>query len=679
MSTDFDPAKLTPLVVPQQRGRAGGLVKILAAVILLAGGGWAFSSGIVSRRLFREAPKVVRFVEVDEGDIAYVATEYGSVESANNTVIRCQVEALVGAMGGTTGGQANTTGSGQGSTTSGSSGQTGSGSNSSSTSSTTKTSASQKTTSKTDTSSSTSSTSGSTSSSTSSSSSSSSSNSSSSGSMSSSSSGSSSSSSSSSSGASSATGASKPTIRSFSYVVTPFVPLRPDSASTGSTIAKKQGQSGGMMGSGGGGAGGRGGSGRGGRGGGSMLTDEKPGSTRIVEIVPEGTRVKKGDIVCKLDSSTYEDEERVQQSRYESAKAYVKQAEQILGVNEITLEEYDKGIYPNDLDLIRQYIETCKLNLDRAKRTMDWSHDMLKKGFRAPYQVVADDLTYEQARIALDEAEGMRRRLVEQTGPKIKKALLANVKAALADKLTQDAALSLETQRLARLRRNIANCTLRAPRDGIVIYANQTNPWGMITQRIEQGVTLHQDQPVINLPDPQQMRVKVSINEAKVSRIYPGLEATIAIDAYPDVTLHGRVTEVIPISTPLRGSDVHIYYANVEILDEVDLLKPGLSAEITFNVQSKHRALRVPLECVRWINERPYVAVHTPGADDTVWSWKEIDVGISDDIYAEVTSGLDRGDRVAIAPAELPAPEPTKNSPNPHPRPSTTSTSNDNP
>ena len=46
------------------------------------------------------------------------------------------------------------------------------------------------------------------------------------------------------------------------------------------------------------------------------------------------------------------------------------------------------------------------------------------------------------------------------------------------DLLTQEASFKLEDQRLKRLRRNIANCTVRAPGDGIVVYANQADWWG---------------------------------------------------------------------------------------------------------------------------------------------------------------------------------------------------------
>ncbi len=407
----------------------------------------------------------------------------------------------------------------------------------------------------------------------------------------------------------------------------------------------------------GGGGGGRGGGGGGGRGGNNaMLTDEKPGSTRIVDILPEGSPVKQGEIVCRLDSSAYDDEEKAQLIRYYQAKSYVDQAQSILEVDQISLREYEEGIYPQDLQLINQYLKTCELDRSRAARTAAWSREMLKKGFRTPYQTRGDELVLEQADIALAEAKGMLTRLVNQTGPKILKSLQANLKAALSDKLTQDASYSLEKQRLDRLHKNIENCTVRAPRDGIIVYANAANPFGRVTAAIDQGVTLRQDQPIFKIPDPEHMRVKAQINESKVMLVHEGMQATITIDAYPGQLLHGRVTEIVPISTPLMASDVRVYSASIDILDVLKNLRPGLSAEVTLKVDAKRGVTRVPVDSIRWVGERAFVARHDP-ANEESWSWRPIEIGLSDIAYAEVVSGLEIGDRVVASPDDLPAPD----------------------
>jgi multidrug efflux pump subunit AcrA (membrane-fusion protein) len=414
----------------------------------------------------------------------------------------------------------------------------------------------------------------------------------------------------------------------------------------------------------GGGGGGRGGGGRGkGRMGGLMLEDERPGSTTIVWIIPEGTPVKKGDVICELDSSAFQDEEQAQRIRYLQAKSYVEQANSILEVNKINLREYRDGIYPQDQQLVKHYVATCQLEKDRLERAAAWSRAMQQKGYRTSLQVKGDEQALDRANIALAEAENMVNRLLKQTGPKLLKALEANVKAIESDKYTQDAAFNLESQRLERIRKNVKNCTLIAPSDGIVVYANQSNQWGMVTATISEGVTVRQDQPIINLPDPLHMRVKARINESKLALVRSGQSARIVIDAFPTQPLKGRVGEVTAINTPLNASDVRVYYANVDIAEGFKELRPGLSAEVVFLVDSRRNVTRIPLDSIRWVHEHGYVALEdrsvASDSDKPRWRWKEVQVGLSDLQHAEVLSGLEPGDRVVASPRTLePAPEP---------------------
>ncbi len=659
MYPEADQFEIEPIEIPKVRRSPWAVVKMIAALTLLGGAAWAWHAGYRPANLFGQTKSPIRFVEIDSGDVDIVVVENGTIESANNATVRCQVEALIGLVGGTgatTGTGRGTTGStsGQGSSAAGGSsaqggasgagGTTGTGTSGSTTKAKTTAKAGSSSTSNTGTTGSSGASTASTSSSGSSKSSTSSS-------------GSSTGSGTSSTSGGSTTASSKPVIRSFSYTVVAHTPLRPATPKAADTTATKKQTQGGM----GGGGGGRGG-GRGGRGGGAaMLDEEKPGSTRIVEIIPEGSKVKAGDVVCKLDASSYEDEEKAQQIRFLQAKSYLDQAISMLEVAKISLEEYREGIYPQDQELVRHYMETCELEKDRLERNLKWSRDMEKKGFRTAFQVKGDKLAYEQSTIALSEAKGMFARLVKQTGPKILKSLEANVRAIESDKLTQEASFSLEKQRLERIRRNIEHCTVTAPGDGIVVYVNQSNRWGMASSNIDQGVTLRQDQPIFNLPDPKHMRVKAKINESKVSMVHTGQAVSIRVDAYPDRPLRGVVAELMPISIPLMGSDVRVYYANVDILDGFDDLRPGLSAMLVFEVESRQSVTRVPVESIRWVNEEPYVALYDHSAAEDgrrSWKWQRIQIGLSDLSFAEVLNGLKVGDRVVSLPASLPPPGP---------------------
>ncbi|MFO0890266.1 MAG: HlyD family efflux transporter periplasmic adaptor subunit [Isosphaeraceae bacterium] len=647
-----------PVVLDRPRPRRPvlGYLTMLTALLLVGGGVWAWESGHLAALLARDTSVSIDLVEVERGDVVEFIVENGTLESATNTVVRCEVEALMGMVGGTgtqgmaggAGGRAGgtTAGSGQGGTAGGAQGGAGGGAGGSMASAAPAATAKSRASCKVKA-------------------------------------GSSKVASKGAGGAGSSGGAAaggpsgamaggdsstaavttgKPVIRSFSYMVTPHMPLRGASTKSTTTTAAKSGQ----MDMAGGGRGGRGGGGggRGGRGGGGgMFEEEKPGSTRIVSILPEGTLVKKDQIVCELDSAAFKDELKAQLIRHAQAKSWVDQARTIYEVNLITLREYRDGIFPQDRSLIRQYIQTCTIEKDRAERNLAWTRGVFEKGLQTEAQLKAAELSLQQANIALGEAQGMLVRLEKFTGPKIIKSLEAKVKAIESDRKNQDAAFELENQRLARLQKCIDGCTLKAPEDGILVYYQQTNGWGRVEQGIEQGVTVREGQPIFQLPDPKHMRVKAKVNETKVSHIRSGQRAVVRVDAFPDRPMQGTVAEVTAISTPVNGpfSDVRIYYATVNIDAGFDDLRPGLTAEVFFRSNVRNDVPRLPIQSIRIQDGKHFVAVHSPArrkGDEPAWKWSEVQLGLSDPDFVEIVSGVKEGDRVVANPQGLPAPEP---------------------
>ena len=99
----------------------------------------------------------------------------------------------------------------------------------------------------------------------------------------------------------------------------------------------------------------------------------------------------------------------------------------------------------------------------------------------------------------------------------------------------------------------IANCTMRAPRDGIIVYANRVNGWGTVETQIREGLRVYQSQPIFRLLDPRHMQVRAKINESQVARIRSGQPVLIHLDAFPDRLLRGSVAEIVPIPSLARG------------------------------------------------------------------------------------------------------------------------------
>ncbi len=446
----------------------------------------------------------------------------------------------------------------------------------------------------------------------------------------------------------------KPSIRSFSYQVAPHNPLRGASQAAMTNAQTAGGGRGGMSGGGAGGGGGRGG--RGG-GGGGMGGDEKSGSTRIIRIVDEGTRVKGGEIVCELDSSAFRDELAAQEIKVAQARAWLEQSKTLVEVNGITQAEYRDGIYPQDLGLIRQYIMSCELEADRAQKTSVWSREMRDAKLRTTLQYESDVATLDSAELNLRGAERMYERLEKYTHNRLIKTLESKLEASRADMFAQELAVQREEDRLKRLNRMVDFCTIRAPRDGVVVYYVQSNGWGRNEARIQEGVTVREGQPIFTLPDPKNLRVKAKINESRISFVESGMPVTIKIDAFPDRPLTGKVAEIVPIPTPGGGpmSDTKAYSAVVTIENGFDELRPGLSAEVMMHVKSHEDVVRIPVEAVRWVGMKTYAAI-TPDRGIT-WSWQPLKLGLVNENYAEVLKGLKSGDNVIAVPDKFTNPK----------------------
>ena len=82
---------------------------------------------------------------------------------------------------------------------------------------------------------------------------------------------------------------------------------------------------------------------------------------------------------------------------------------------------------------------------------------------------------------------------------------------------------------------------------------------------------------------------------------------------------------------------------------------PGLTAEVYFATNFHSRITRVPVQAIKVVEGKSYVALHQPGtarSAENPWRWTPVEVGLSDTDYVEVISGVKRGDLV-VADARL--------------------------
>ena len=197
-----------------------------------------------------------------------------------------------------------------------------------------------------------------------------------------------------------------------------------------------------------------------------------------------------------------------------------------------------------------------------------------------------------------------------------------------------------------------------------MVYVHKTNGWGRVEASIEEGVTVRQDQPIFQLPDPRRLRVKARINETKVAQIHSGQQCQVILDAFPERKLRGTVTDVTAIATPVNGpfSDVRVYFALITLEKGFDDLRPGLSAEVIFLKDQRIQVDRLPIASVREVDGESFVAVPDRSANArpaAPYRWQKVELGLSGPDFVEVLSGVRQGDHVVADPLDLEAPATT--------------------
>jgi HlyD family secretion protein len=409
----------------------------------------------------------------------------------------------------------------------------------------------------------------------------------------------------------------------------------------------------------------------------------------VVEVVPHGARVKKGDALLKLDLDKLREQiEDTEKDRPVTALALDQATAELANLEQATplrLESARRTARISDEDLA--YFE----NVGRVQREKNSRFSLTN----AEYQL-------EAATEELKQLEKMYKRddLVEETEEFIMKRQRHAVEAAQfslafirtnserelkvtlpreADTLKnaqreQSLALTLaeETQpktlakkrldvekmkrdqkkaekRLADLKTDLETLPLRAPFDGVVYYgACEGGKWTtgpVVAKKLAPGMKLAPQEILLTVVDPDKLLLKAVVAEADLPKFRQGLGGQAAPVAAPDKKLAVKLEEIGLAPQPGGGFEATFSMSG----DKPSLLMPGMSAKVTLGETTKPDALLAPTD-----------AVATEGAQKFVWLMKadgktekrEVKTGESENQKVEILEGLAEGDKIlAKAPA----------------------------
>jgi multidrug efflux pump subunit AcrA (membrane-fusion protein) len=332
---------------------------------------------------------------------------------------------------------------------------------------------------------------------------------------------------------------------------------------------------------------------------------------KIADLVAEGTRVKKGEYIGRLDQTEI--------------------------MNRIKDESSE--ISKNESRFIQTKLDTT-LDLRNAR------DEIINLGFAVKEKEnIVSQSTYEapsiiqQAKMDLDKS---KRQLVQaETNYKIKE------KQAKAKMQEVTAVLEKSQNKVQVLQDLLKDFTIMAPEDGMVIYQREWNG----KKRIVGSTIGAWDPTVATLPDLGLMQSRTYVNEVDIRKIKKGQKVNISLDAFPEKKLTGLVDAVANVGEQNPRSDAKVFEVNVLINEKDTSLRPAMTTGNHILADKLKDVLYIPLESLHAQGDSLSYVFKKKGLSITK---NPIKIGATNEDFVVVLSGLTEGEEVLLGTPEKP-------------------------
>jgi HlyD family secretion protein len=220
---------------------------------------------------------------------------------------------------------------------------------------------------------------------------------------------------------------------------------------------------------------------------------------------------------------------------------------------------------------------------------------------------------------------------------------------------------------------------LKAPINGVIIRKNKEMGEMALGSQFQADV-------ILGLADLSRMEARVEVNENDIVNVAVGDTSTVEIDAFQDTTFRGIVSEISHSATTKGAGtveEVTNYEVKVLMLDKLPTFRPGMSATADIRTRTAKNVLNIPIQSLtardRQRLEKSSQVESTPAereaekehpgkvknkkdnelvevvfvVKDGMAKMCPVEVGISDDNYYEVKSGVNEGDEVVTGPFKI--------------------------
>ena len=401
---------------------------------------------------------------------------------------------------------------------------------------------------------------------------------------------------------------------------------------------------------------------------------------KIVELVPEGTAVRAGDVLVRFDATPF-----AQALAAEEAALRETDAELLRAREEVRLETLHAS---GALDAARRQVRRAEQGLvnqvdgkgrleiaeadaaaseasreaDRARTGYEDLKPLFAEGFVTRAELDRAAQAWRRAEEQKRLADARRDTLVTYERPAATSLAEGDVQAAkdglarereaeASRRAERDAAVGVAAgrdagirARIAQLQAQIAATVLRAEAPGLVVYRDLY--FGSDRRKPQVGDEVWPNQPLIAVPDSSQLIVDTRVREVDLHKIAASQRVRVTVDAYPDIRLPASVALVGALAQDdATRAGTKFFPVTIRLLAGDSRLRTGMTARVEIQVASIRDALVVPVEAIFDDRGAPSVLVARDGRADR----RAVSVRATNDTSAAIAGPIAAGDRVLLA------------------------------
>ncbi len=430
-----------------------------------------------------------------------------------------------------------------------------------------------------------------------------------------------------------------------------------------------------------------------------MEPEKYSGDLIVTRILPEGADVKSGDVLIEFDGAEVAEAIETAQNEATDAEVELKKAnaehqsaiidlgsqtaqlqtelemleteiKAAVRKQDFELAEKQKAIDDSknslknleiDFETLKQIYEergidpedsnSGQIIIDREVKSIEKS----KKSIQVKEKELAYFQQFDKSKSQLEKELAKVKKQAAIDKAKINLAAVVAEKKSVVDKAQRK--LDAANRKVAGLQNDLQQLRVVSPRDGVVFYGTTGNelPAGIIIggnmpdvrKELRIGGRVSTHKILLTISTMENLSIKMSLSENDIQHIKTELPITVHPNAYPKLQVEGQLTKVDQIATRtgFQPSAPRLFDIVGKCTDLAKELRSGMNCRVTIHPEKISDVLQVPVVSVFADEDRFYCFVKSANGVEA----KEVEIGLSNFNFVEITDGLAEGDVVCWA------------------------------